>query len=259
MARRAAIPGRKNPIIEFIELDRSRVPSFERYPFNIPAIRSLERLTLHPDVTFFVGENGSGKSTLLEAIAVRGGANPEGGSKNFKFGTRTSHSELDRCLRTNEDSEEHRTDCFFLRAESSFNVATEIEKLDRIAGGGRRIIDSYGGKSLHEQSHGESFLALITNRFKGGGLYILDEPEAALSPNRQLSLLSLIHQLCRRGSQFIIATHSPIVLGYPSATIYRFSDEGLNTVAYEDCEQYRITRAFLDHREKMLAELLRED
>jgi len=257
MARRAAIPGRKNPIIEFIELDRGRVPSFDRYPFNIPAIKSLERLDLHPNVTFFVGENGSGKSTLLEAIAVQCGANPEGGSKNFNFGTRTSHSELCDCISAPRNSGHRGTDVFFLRAESFFNVASEIERLDEGTRG--PLIQFYGGKSLHEQSHGESFLALITNRFKGGGLYLLDEPEAALSPNRQLSLLALIHQLCRRGSQFIIATHSPIVLGYPSATIYRFSDTGLNSVAYEECEQYRITRAFLDHREKMLAELMRDE
>src|SRR5205809_1637962 len=146
-----------------VRLNREKVPSFKCYPFALPAVRRLKALALHPAVTFFVGENGSGKSTLLEAIAVAAGFNPEGGTKNFRFGTRISHSPLHEYLRLVKGIRRPK-DGFFLRAESFFNVATEIERLDS-EGGGPRVIDSYGGKSLHEQSHGESFLVLMMNRF----------------------------------------------------------------------------------------------
>src|SRR5262249_7885547 len=155
------------------------------------------------------GENGAGKSTLLEAIAIGMGLNPEGGSRNFKFATRESHSNLSKFLRLSRSVRRVR-DSYFLRAESYFNVATEIEALDREPDSGARIIEAYGGKSLHEQSHGESFFSLFMNRLRGNGLYFFDEPEAALSPNRQLSFLSRLHDLVRQGSQFLIATHSPI-------------------------------------------------
>jgi predicted ATPase len=164
-----------------IELKRDEVDSFDRYPFSLPAVRPLEKLEFHPAVTFFIGENGSGKSTLLEAIAVACGFNAEGGSKNFRFGTRESHSELHRFLRVSRGHPRPR-DGFFFRAESFFNVATEIEKLDAEPGPSLPIGPAYGEHSLHEQSHGESFLALVLNRFRGNGLYLLDEPEAALSP-----------------------------------------------------------------------------
>ena len=164
-----------------VRLNREAVDSFDRYPFSLAAVRPLEKLELHPAVTFFVGENGSGKSTLLEAIAVASGFNAEGGSKNFRFGTRDSHSELHRFLRLARGHPRPR-DGFFLRAESFFNVATEIEKLDSEPGG-PPIGPSYCERALHEQSHGESFLALLLNRFHGEGLYLLDEPEAALSPS----------------------------------------------------------------------------
>ena len=194
---------------------RDRVPSFDAYPFNLPAVRTLETLPLHRAVTFIVGENGSGKSTLLEALAVAAGFNAEGGSRNFNFHTRASHSELHRYLRLARSQKRPRTG-FFLRAESYFNVATEIERLDAIDPG---LLQAYGGKSLHEQSHGESFIALMKNRFTGHGLYFLDEPEAALSPTRQMAALVRIHDLVREGAQFIIATHSPILMAYPDATI----------------------------------------
>ncbi len=226
-----------------IRLKREEVPSFDRYPFNLPAVRHLEELVFHPRVTFFIGENGSGKSTLLEALAVALDFNPEGGSRNFNFGTRDSHSDLHRYLRLSRGIMRPR-DGFFLRAESFFNVATEIERLG--------VIDSYGGVSLHEQSHGEAFLALMMNRFGVEGLYLLDEPEAALSPQRQLSVLTRLHELAEDGSQFVIATHSPILMAYPEATIYLFSTDGIERVEYTDTEHYRVTRDFLLRPQRML-------
>lgn len=226
-----------------IRLKREDIPSFDHYPFALPAVRHLEALDFHPRITFFIGENGSGKSTLLEAIAVAMGFNPEGGSRNFKFGTRESHSELHRYLRLVKGAKRPR-DGFFLRAESFFNVATEIEKLN--------VIDFYGGVSLHEQSHGESFLALLMNRFGGEGLYLLDEPEAALSPQRQLAVLARLHDLAAAGSQFVIATHSPILMAYPEATIYHFSTSGAKRVEYTNTEHYRVMRDFLLRPERMM-------
>jgi predicted ATPase len=237
-----------------VSLRRDKVESFGGYPFALPAIRSLERLDLHPKVTFFVGENGSGKSTLLEAIAVSLGFNPEGGTKNFAFGTRQSHSVLHEYLRVAKGFRKPR-DGFFLRAESFFNVATEIEKLDDEPGG-PPIIGSYGGKSLHEQSHGESFLSLIDNRFGGQGLYILDEPEAALSPQRQLAVLAKIHTLVEDQSQFIIATHSQILMAYPHACIFECMSDGIRQVKYEETEHYQVTKAFLADPQRMLKILL---
>lgn len=237
-----------------VRLRRQDVPSFERYPFSLPAVRHLDVLELHPCVTYVVGENGSGKSTLLEAIAVSLGFNPEGGTRNFRFGTRASHSELHEYLRIGKSVRRPR-DGFFLRAESFFNVATEIERLDAEPSFSRPVIDSYGGKSLHEQSHGESFLALMMNRFGGQGLYILDEPEAALSPQRQLTALARIHQLVHMDSQFIIATHSPILMAYPEAHIYACSAEGIERIDYYDTEHYRVMRSFVTNPKRTLDHL----
>jgi|SRR5690349_19287921 predicted ATPase len=233
-----------------IHLRREDVPSFDEYPFALPAVRHLDVLELHPKVTFFIGENGSGKSTLLEAIAVSLGFNPEGGTKNFRFGTRASHSALHEFLRLVKGSRGPR-DGFFLRAESFFNVATEIERLDS-EGMGPRIIGSYGGRSLHEQSHGEAFMALMMNRFGGHGLYLLDEPEAALSPQRQLAVLSRVHDLVQEESQFVIATHSPILMAYPDSCIYSFSRQGVEKVDYYQTEHYLVMRDFLAHPKRML-------
>ncbi len=237
--------------ISRVTLRRDIVESFERYPFSLPAVRSLDVLEIHPKVTFLVGENGSGKSTLMEAIAVAMGYNAEGGSRNFSFGTRRSHSELHQYLRVARGFRRPR-DGFFLRAESFFNVATEIERLDAEPAFGPPVVDAYGGRSLHEQSHGESFLALMMHRFGGNGLYLLDEPEAALSPQRQLAVLSRIHDLVGDGSQFIIATHSPILMAYPDAWIYACSAEGVARVGYQDTEHFRVTRDFLANPERML-------
>ncbi|RJL51280.1 AAA family ATPase [Pectobacterium carotovorum] len=240
-----------------IELVHDKVDSFEVYPFSISSIRLLDKLDLHQKVTFFIGENGSGKSTLLEAIAVSMGFNPEGGTRNFNFGTRTSHSRLSHFLRVAKGIKKPRNG-FFLRAESFFNVATEIELLDREPSFGPPVINSYGGHSLHEQSHGESFMALLLNRFGKEGIYLLDEPEAALSPSKQLAALARMHDLIQEGSQFVIATHSPILMAYPDATIFQFGEDGIQQVAYEDTEHYQITRAFLNNPERMLRELMAE-
>jgi len=230
--------------LKSITLKREAIESFDKYPFYIPAVRSLEKLEFHPRVTFFVGENGCGKSTLVEAIAVALGFNAEGGSRNFNFATRGSESELHRFLRMARGFRQMQTG-YFLRAESYFNVATKIEELDREPGGGPKIIESYGGVSLHEQSHGESFMSLLRKRFGPNGLYVLDEPEAALSPRRQLAVLELMASLIQKGSQFIIATHSPILLAYPDALIYELSPAGMRPVKYEETEHYRVTRDFL--------------
>ena len=238
-----------------IKLRRDRVPSFETYPFSLPAVKELGTLKLHPKVTFIVGENGSGKSTLLEAIATAWGFNPEGGTKNFNFDTRRSHSELHTFL-TLGKSVKRAKDGFFLRAESFFNVATEIEKLDEEPSNALPIIASYGMRSLHEQSHGESFFALIMHRFGGNGLYILDEPEAALSPSRQLAMLARIHQLVGMNSQFIVATHSPILMAYPDADLYQIEESGLVRTAYEETEHFLVTKAFLGNPGRQLALLL---
>lgn len=241
-----------------VALRRERVSDFNRYPFNLPALGHLDRFAFDSPVTFFIGENGSGKSTLLEALAVALGFNPEGGSRHFRFATRASHSELHAHFRIVRNVVRPR-DGYFLRAESYFNVATEIEKLDDEPGPGPPIADAYGPRALHEQSHGESFLALVENRFRGHGLYLLDEPEAALSPIRQMTLLSRLHRLVEASSQFIIATHSPILLSYPGAAIYQLDSDGMRRVAYEETEHFRVTRDFLNRYPAMLESLLDDD
>jgi predicted ATPase len=238
-----------------IALQREKIESFDHYPFSLPVVRLLESLELHPKVTFFVGENGSGKSTLLEAIAVSMGFNPEGGTRNFRFDTRASHSALDEYLRVAKGVKRPK-DGFFLRAESFFNMATEIENLDAEPGFGPPVISYYGGHSLHERSHGEAFLALLMNRFGGKGLYLLDEPESALSPQRQLTALARIHDLALDESQFIIATHSPILMAYPGAWIYQFTAEGIARVDYEETEHVQVMRSFMANPERMLRTLL---
>jgi predicted ATPase len=248
----------RDPFVRSVLLQRDNVPGFDRYPFSIPAVQQLTELRLDPHVTLFAGENGSGKSTLVEAIALAAGFNAEGGSRNMTVSTRASHSSLHEYLVLERGTRRERTG-YFLRAESFFNVATNIEDLDRAPGGGARIIDSYGGESLHEQSHGESFLALITNRFGPNGLYVLDEPEAALSLRGNLALIRRIHDLINEGSQLIISTHSPILLGYPNALIYVLSEDGITETRYEDTEQYDLTRSFLEDRDRFLHHLFKND
>jgi len=238
--------------VQSVSLLRARVKKSSRYPFSIPVIKKMGTLTLDPKVTLFVGENGSGKSTLIEAIAVASGFNAEGGSKNFNFSTRNTESPLHHALQIKRGVRREK-DGFFLRAESLYNVATNIEDLEKEEAG---LLNSYGGVSLHHQSHVESFIALATNRFWGQGLYLLDEPESALSPTHQLALLRLMHiHVEKKRSQFIVATHSPILMGYPGAMIYHFSNSGIARIAYEDTEHYQVTRGFLSNREAILKQL----
>ena len=241
--------------IRAIRLKRETIDSFDDYPFAIPAIRSLERLELHPHITFLVGENGSGKSTLLEAIAIKAGFNPEGGSRNMTFNTHASHSALAEHL-VLERGTRRPTDGYFLRAEAFYTLATEIERLDQIDPG---LLYAYGGRSLHAQSHGGAFLNLLQHRLTANGLYLFDEPEAALSPERQLAVLVLLHGLVLNASQIVIATHSPILMAYPFARIISVSPAGLHETTYTETEHYRVTRDFLLRHERMLDHLLRPD
>ena len=232
----------------FVREIRLEAPlSADTYPGNLPVVKILSRLGTLPfpaPVTFFVGENGVGKSTLIEAIAVALGFNPEGGTRNFKFSTAESHSSLHRALSVTRTA--HRCkDGFFLRAESFYNVASYIDELDKIPAIARPVKDSYGGVSLHEQSHGESFLALMEHRFGGEGIYILDEPEAALSPTRILRLL-------------LISTQSPILMAYPNACIYRIGETAIDRVAYTETEHYQLTKRFLCDTDRMLKYLFEE-
>jgi len=233
------------------------------YPFDIPCIRNFRKLSFHPKVTYLIGENGMGKSTLLEAIAVGLGFNAEGGSRNFNFNTKDSHSELHNYLRISKGIHKIK-DGYFLRSESFYNVASEIDELDQsdetvLFKPSKRIIDSYGGKSLHQQSHGESFWALFMNRFGGSGLYILDEPESALSVTRQMAMLARMDKLINQRSQFIIATHSPIILAYPDATIYQMTPEGIHKVKYKETDTYRLYKGFLDNPEQMTSILIDDE
>lgn len=234
--------------------------SEKSYLNNLPVIKFLsktKRLEFSSNVTFFVGENGTGKSTLLEAIAVAYGFNAEGGSQNFTFSTNETHSELFKHIKIAKRS--YAKDGFFLRAESLYNVATNIDDMDKLPSFDAPIIGGYGGVSLHKQSHGESFLSIVQNRFFGNGLYILDEPEAALSPMKLLTLLAEINDLTKKNSQFIIATHSPILMAFPNAQILEFSKSGIKACDYKDTEHYKITKNFLENPEKMLHYLLKQD
>lgn len=227
----------------------SKPPEEESYIWNIPAVSYLKQvdgLTFHSPVTFFVGENGTGKSTLLEAIAVSMGFNAEGGSRDFSFSTKETHSELYEWITTIKTVSPK--DGFFLRAESFYNTASYLDENSELK--------RYGNVSFHEQSHGEAFLSLITNRFEGNGLYLLDEPESALSPLRLMSLLAEMDRLVKADSQFIIATHSPILLAFPQAEIYECSDSGIRKVTYRETESYQLTKQFLDNPEGMLHYLL---
>jgi predicted ATPase len=235
-------------------------PDTGRYPFTLPAVAHLARsggLALAPGVTFLVGENGSGKSTLVEAIAVAAGFNPEGGSQNFRFATRATESSLGDHLVLTWGVRKPRTG-FFLRAESYYNVASEIERLDREPG--PSLLAAYGGVSPHERSHGESFLDLVTHRFGPRGLYLLDEPEAALSVRGCMAVLARLVELVGQGCQVVVATHSPILLALPDALIYEIGEDGrIERVDYDQALPVRLTRAFLGAPDKFLRYLLTDD
>jgi predicted ATPase len=239
-----------------VTLQKEKITDFKTYPFSIPAIRGMDTLDFFREVTFFVGENGSGKSTLLEAIAYQCGFNTAGGGRNNAYDVDSSQAALGNYFRLSWYPKV--TQGFFLRAESFYHFASH---LDQIAKDDPTYnYQGYGGRSLHHQSHGESFLSLFLNRFIGKGIYLLDEPEAALSPARQLAFMRIIHQLVSGGNaQFIITTHSPILLGYPNATILSFDSTSIESVRYEDTEHYQITKGFLNHTERYLEELFRDD
>ena len=232
----------------------------ESYLNRLPVVKHLAEygIEFHKQVTFFVGENGSGKSTLIEALAISQGFNPEGGTKNFRFSTENSHSELHDYLRVVRGAMYPR-DGFFLRAESFYNVASNIDQMDREPGLGGPVIGSYGGVSLHKQSHGESFLALAENRFGGRGLYILDEPEAALSPRGIIRLMQRMDELLALDSQFIISTHSPMLLAFPGAEVYQIRAEGIESVRFQDTDHYRTSVRFLQNPESAVEEILGRD
>jgi predicted ATPase len=235
--------------LKSVTLLRENIRSFNVYPFSIPAIKSLHEIKFRSRVTFFVGENGSGKSTLLEAIAQLCNFNTAGGGRNNTYEVHAAESALADYIRLAWMPKI--TNGFFLRAESFYHFATHIDDVDDT---GYR---DYGGCSLHKQSHGESFLSLFLNRFRGKAIYLLDEPEAALSPNRQLAFLKILHDLTRSGDvQFIIATHSPILMGYPNSVILNFNDSKIDEVEYEMTDHYQITKYFLQHREKVLSDIL---
>ena len=228
-----------------LRIDRAQLPP-DSYLHDIPALAALEELTFRKPVTILTGENGSGKSTLLEAIAVAAGFNPEGGSRNYSFSTCDTHSELHRALRLVKGYR-HPAWGYFLRAESFYNVATAEEDYSKLA--------PRGPEYYHKCSHGESFLKLVQNSFTGSGIYLLDEPEAALSPQRQLTLLLEIARCVKADAQFIIATHSPILLGFPDAELLSLDGGSIHACTYEETESYQITKLFLSSREQLLRQL----
>ncbi len=236
----------KDLIIKKIVLERDKIESFDKYPFNIEIIKNLKEIKFKSKVTFLVGENGIGKSTIIEAIAVALGLPAEGGTQNFRYKTKNTTSNLSEYITIEEYNKPEMK--FFLRAESFYNFSTEVQRLVEEDGYGQ-LYKYYGG-NLHECSHGESFLNLVKNRFTRNGLYILDEPEAALSPERQLSLLYLINQLAEDGSQFIIATHSPILISYRDGTILDLNNN-LKETKFEETNIYQIYKMYIEDPEGM--------
>ena len=240
-----------NLYIKKITLERDKIESFDKYPFNIDIVKNFEELEFDTPVTFFVGENGIGKSTFIEALAVALNLPAEGGTENFRYNTKNTTSNLSDYLRVGKYNKPRTK--FFLRAESFYNFSSEVQRLVE-EDGYAALYSSYGG-NLHECSHGESFLKLVENRFSENGLYILDEPEAALSPQRQMSLLYLIDKLAKEGSQFIIATHSPILISYREGKILDLNDN-FKEVRYKDTDIYNLYKIYLDDPDGMQHRLL---
>lgn len=245
-------------MLKKIKLLRDRVEDWKVYPFSVPAINSFDELALHSRICFFTGENGSGKSTLLEAIAIHYGFGREGGTRSFSVDTTESNHSVDALARALRLSFNLRTGKgFFLRAESFFNTASYLDAIDE---GDGTVLKYYGGRSLHARSHGETFFKLLELKFQRNGLFLLDEPEAALSPQRQLAFLVLLHDVLKKykDAQFIISTHSPILLGYPKAQIVSFDDGPLHEIDYEQTAPMQIVRHFVNQRESFLEELFND-
>lgn len=235
------------PYLKRIRIDWDEVEDSDSYPFSIPAIAAMDAIEFHPDVTFLIGENGAGKSTLVEAIAVAMGFGPEGGTKNVRIQSADDVSPLSNFLKL-EKSFKRPRDGYFLRAESFYNVASYMDETGYLGG--------YGGKSLHARSHGEAFFSALNDKLRGNGLYIFDEPEAALSPSRQMAVLTVINELVKAESQFIIATHSPILMAYPNCKILLLHDQGISEIPYEETEHFKVTKEFLNRYPSMLKYLL---
>ncbi|WP_294523297.1 AAA family ATPase [uncultured Anaerovibrio sp.] len=234
--------------ISKVGIDWGKINDYS-YLRNIPAISSIDELEFHSPITLLAGENGMGKSTLLEAMAVAAGFNPEGGTKNYAFSTYDSHSDLCDAMRLIKSYRRTKWG-YFLRAESFYNVATMENEYSKVGG---------VPEHFHEMSHGESFLRIADSQFKDNGLYFLDEPEAALSPQRQLALLRKIYLSVKGGSQFFIVTHSPILLGLPDSEILVFDGEGVHVSSYEETDSYQVTSLFINRREYMLEQLLGDE
>jgi len=248
-------------MLKKIILRRERVQDWNSYPFCVPAIRNLEEVSFKSRVCFFAGENGTGKSTLLEAIAVHYGFGPEGGNRNLHSDSTTSNQSIDPLARSLHLAFSNRTGAgFFLRAESFFTVVSHMDELDQEPSFAPPISASYGGRSLHTRSHGETFLTLLELKFRCNGQFLMDEPEAALSPQRQLSFMLLLHDILQRhnDAQFIISSHSPVLLGYPDAQILSFDDGQIHEITYEDTASTQIVRRFLNNREGFLDKLFKE-
>lgn len=236
-----------NLFIKKVVLERDKINNFDKYPFNIDVIRNLDEIIFNKNVTFLVGENGIGKSTFIEALAVAMGMNPEGGSQNFMFSTKETHSSLYKYLKISTLYKPITK--YFLRAESFYNVISEIDNLG--------VTDFYESFDMHKCSHGESFIHLVKSRFYPNGLYILDEPEAALSPSRQMTLLCMVHDLANEGAQFIIATHSPILISYKDGEILDLNNN-FEIVKYEDTDIYKLYKMYLDMPYDMQRRLFEE-
>jgi predicted ATPase len=249
-------------VLKKIKLLRAQVEDWKSYPFSVPAIGSLDELVLHSRICFFAGENGTGKSTLLEAIAVHYGFGREGGTRNFRNDSTESNHSVDPLVRALRLSFDKRTGAgFFLRAESFFNTVSYMDVLDEEDAPHSAPINTYyGGRSLHTRSHGETFFKLLELKFQRNGLFLLDEPEAALSPQRQLAFLVLLHDVLKKykDAQFIISTHSPVLLGYPKAQIVSFDNGSLEEIDYEETAPLQIVRHFVNQRESFLEELFND-